>query len=309
MAKFITGEELEKVVYDIIWEAEQTLMIVSPYVKLDNYFKTLFDKHTRNHKLHIILVFGKNEGDVSRSMSKSDFDYFKKFLNISIVYVSNLHAKYYGNEKKGVVTSINLYDYSFKNNIEFGVYSEITAFSNLTNTIAGSSDQDAWNTCWKLAENNELVFAIRPVYEKKLLSIITGKNYVKSETVYDVTDKFYGNSFNRSRNNEVKKINDFPSEIEMGSNSGTRPTRQEMEKEIIKEEPKNKKPYNNNTGYCIRTGERIPYNPNKPMSENAYRVWAQFGNPDFQENFCHATGRNSNGRTTMRNPILNQIPF
>lgn len=305
MAKFITGEELEKAVYDIIWEAEQTLMIVSPFVKLDNYFKTLFDKHAHNHKLHILLVFGKNEGDVSRSMSKSDFDYFKKFLNISIIYVPNLHAKYYGNEKKGVVTSINLYDYSFKNNIEFGVYSEVTTFTSLTKTIAGSPDQDAWNTCWDLIEKNELVFAIRPVYEKKLLSIITGKNYVKSEIVYDVTDKFYGNIFDKRRNNEVKKISDFTSEIDMGSNSGTRPTRQEIEKDITKEdELKNKKQYNNNTGYCIRTGERIPFNINKPMCESAYRVWAQFGNPDFQENYCHSTGRQSFGKTSMRKPIL-----
>ena len=38
MAKFITGKELEDAVYSIIWDAEQTLMIVSPFVKLDNYF-------------------------------------------------------------------------------------------------------------------------------------------------------------------------------------------------------------------------------------------------------------------------------
>jgi hypothetical protein len=41
MAKFITGEELEKVIYDIIWEAEKTLFLVSPFVKLDDYFKKL----------------------------------------------------------------------------------------------------------------------------------------------------------------------------------------------------------------------------------------------------------------------------
>src|SRR5688572_17042033 len=120
MAKFITGEELEKAVYDIIWDATETLMIVSPFIKLDDYFKRLFDKHINNPKIHFIIVFGKNEGEVSKSLSNSDFDYFKKFLNISVIYVPHLHAKYYGNESKGVITSINLHDYSFKNNIEFG---------------------------------------------------------------------------------------------------------------------------------------------------------------------------------------------
>lgn len=41
MAKFITGEELEKAIYDIIWDAERDLLIVSPFIKLDDYFKRL----------------------------------------------------------------------------------------------------------------------------------------------------------------------------------------------------------------------------------------------------------------------------
>lgn len=304
MAKFITGSELEKAVYDIIWDAEEILMIVSPFVKLDDYFKRLFDKHVRNHKLHIVLIFGKNEGEVSRSMSRADIDYFKNFLNISVVYVPNLHAKYYGNEKKGVVSSINLYDYSFKNNIEFGVYSEVSVLGNLTKTISGSPDQDAWNTCWELAENNELVLAIRPVYEKKLLSIITGKNYVKSDIVYDVTEKFYGSQFNKRKYTEVKRIADFPTEIEMGNYTGVRPSREDVEKESLQVEKNRNTRENKNTGYCIRTGNPIPFNPNRPMSEGAYRVWSQFGDWDYPEAYCHATGRRSYGKTSMRNPIL-----
>ena len=132
MTKFITGQDLEKAIYDIIWEAEDTLLIVSPYIRLDDYFKKLFEKHIYNPRVHLLIVFGKNEREISRSLSKDDFDYFKKFLNVSVVYVPNLHAKYYSNELKGVITSLNLYDYSFRNNIEFGVYSEtnlLNAFS------------------------------------------------------------------------------------------------------------------------------------------------------------------------------------
>ena len=100
MSKFIAGKELIKVVDDIIWEAQDTLLLVSPYIKLDDYFKKLFQKHKNNHKLHIVIIFGKNEKDIKRSLSREDFDFFKDFLNISIVYVPNLHAKYYGNEKR-----------------------------------------------------------------------------------------------------------------------------------------------------------------------------------------------------------------
>lgn len=288
MAKFITGKDLEDAIYNIIWDAEQTLLIVSPFIKLDHYFKKLFDKHSNNPKIHFIVVFGKNEGSVSKSMSKSDFDYFKKFLNISVVYVPNLHAKYYGNELKGVISSINLYDYSFKHNIEFGVYSELTLLNKLTTTA--TSDQDAWTTCIQIAEDNEAVFIKRPVYEKKIMSALLGKSYIKSDTLHDITEKFYsGFGFNK-KSTAIKKMNDFPKALELGSAPTVRPTREEVEQP--------------STGYCIRTGDKIPFNPKRPLSDKAYKSWAQFNNPNYPENFCHRTGKPSNGKTSVNNPIL-----
>lgn len=286
MAKFITGQDLEKAIYDIIWDAEQTLLIVSPYIKLDDYFKRLFDKHINNPNVHFVIVFGKNERSVSKSMSKTDFDYFKKFLNISVIYVPNLHAKYYGNESKGVITSMNLYDFSFKNNIEFGVFSE----GNLINTFTTSSDNDAWTTCIQIAEDNEAVFIKRPVYEKKILSMLLGKNYVKSDILHDITDKFYsGFGFNK-KVSVVKKLNDFPESLDLGSEPTTRPTREEVEK--------------SNTGYCIRTRAEIPFNIKRPLCDKAYKSWVQIGNPDYPEKYCHKTGKPSFGKTSVNHPIL-----
>ena len=286
MAKFITGKDLEEAVYNIIWEAQETLLIVSPFIKLDDYFKKLFDKHGNNPKVHLIIVFGKNEGAVSRSLSKTDFDFFKKFLNISIVYVPNLHAKYYGNEQKGVITSINLYDYSFKNNIEFGVYSEV----NLLNKFTTTTDQEAWITCKNIAEENEAVFIKRPVYEKKMLSSLLGKNYIKSDVLHDITEKFYSAFRGNKVTSGIKKINDFPDTLDLGSVPTERPSREEVEKP--------------NVGYCIRTGVEIPFNLKKPLSEKAYISWVQFGNPAYPEKYCHKTGKPSNGKTSVNKPVL-----
>jgi hypothetical protein len=221
MAKFITGEQLEEAVYDTIWNAKETLLIVSPYIKLDDYFKRLFDNHANNPKIHLLIVFGKNEKEIRRSLSKADIDYFKKFLNVSIVYASNLHAKYYGNEKQGIITSINLYDYSFKNNIEFGVFSEV----NFLNRFSTSTDVEAWQTCCKIAEENEVIFVKRPVFEKKML---LGKNYIKSDVLHDTTEKIYSMFNNRNRDFTKKSIVDFPEELSLGSESKVRPTRNEI---------------------------------------------------------------------------------
>jgi len=285
MSKFITSENLADAVYEIIWEAENKLLIVSPFIKLDEYFKKLFDKHINNPKLHILIVFGKNEKEISKSLSKNDFDYFKKFLNISIIYVPNLHAKYYGNEKKGVITSINLYDHSFKNNIEFGVYSE----TNLLNKYKNNFDNDAWNTCHELAFKSEAIFIKRPLFEKKLLSSLLGKNYIKSAILHDTTDKFYS-TWNKNKNSEIRTLADFKDELELGSEQTIRPTREDIE--IQK------------NGFCIRTGERIPFNLKKPMSKSAWLVWNQFNDEYYPENYCHKTGEKSNGKTSMNKPIL-----
>ncbi|RDY58790.1 phospholipase D family protein [Flagellimonas nanhaiensis] len=284
MSKFLTGKELEDTIYDIIWETENTLMIVSPFIKLDDYFKKLFDKHDNNPKIHLLVVFGKNENEVKKSMSKEDFDYFKKFLKVSIIYVPNLHAKYYGNEKKGIITSINLYDYSFKNNIEFGVFSQ----QSLLDRFKQSADNDAWSECMEIAQNNEVVFIKRPVYENKKIIINLSKNYVKSDVLYDSTEKFYG--FSRNTTIEMKSLLDFPEELELGSKPTERPDRNG-----------NRKP---NYGFCIRTGKRIKFNPKQPMCREAWKIWNEYGNEDFPEKYCHRTGKPSYGKTSMRKPIL-----
>ena len=294
MSKFVTGKELEDTVYNIIWDAKNILFIVSPYVKLDEYFKKLFDKHQNNPKLHLLLVFGKNEKDVKRSMNNEDFDYFKKFSNVSIIYVPNLHAKYYGNEKHGIITSINLYDYSFKNNIEFGVFSK----QSLLDRFSPNADNDAWDECIKIAESNEVVFIKRPVYENKKMIINIGRNYVKSDVLFDSTDEFYGTS--KSRKPNGKRLLDFPEELELNSNSNQRPEREVIEKNTPSRKPTEKQSY----GFCIRTGEKIPFNPKQPMTKEAWKKWNEYKNMDFGEKYCHKTGKLSNGKSSMRNPIL-----
>lgn len=179
MAKFITGEGLTEAIYDIIFEAKKELLIVSPYIKLDDYFKKEVFKHQiKNDELHLLIAFGKNENNPQKSFKKEDFEYFKAFRNVSIVYIPNLHAKYYGNESKGLITSINLYDYSFKNNIEFGVLSEASLLG------LNKLDIESWEVCKEILKNNCAVFIKRPVYKKKL---VFGKDYKDSEVLLDLT--------------------------------------------------------------------------------------------------------------------------
>ncbi len=59
-------------------------------------------------------------------------------------------------------------------------------------------------------------------------------------------------------------------------------------------------------GYCIRTGVKIPFNIEKPMSYEAFKIWSQYGDPNYPEKFCHFSGEPSNGETSAAKPILNK---
>jgi len=291
MAKFITGEELNKTIYDIIWEADRELLIVSPFIKLDDYFKQLFEKHKYNHKLRIVIVFGRNEGRPSKSLRKEDFAFFTQFKNISIVYCPPLHAKYYANDTDGLITSINLYDTSFRTNVEYGVYFPVK----LTDLLITSAEAKAYQYTLDLIEQHPAVFVKRPVYEKGLLS----KTYLESTVLYDATDKIL---FASRWNAEPKKyLPEFPDEIS-ATDFKERPERENVVTEkrpSLSDRTKEKQ-----TGYCIRTGKGIPFDPTRPMCYDAFQSWNQFKNKDYPENYCHKTGFKSNGKTSMRNPVL-----
>lgn len=59
-------------------------------------------------------------------------------------------------------------------------------------------------------------------------------------------------------------------------------------------------------GYCIRTGVKIPFNIDKPMSYEAFKIWSQYSDSDYPEKFCHFSGEPSNGLTSVAKPILNK---
>ena len=58
------------------------------------------------------------------------------------------------------------------------------------------------------------------------------------------------------------------------------------------------------SGYCIRTGVEIPFNPERPLSYEAFKRWNEWGDPDYPEKYCHFSGEPSNGETCVNKPIL-----
>lgn len=114
MAEFLTTIGNSYQIEQIIIKAEKSLTLVTPYLSLS---KILFDRLADADKkgIKITLIYGKSE------LNKKEENKLNTLKNIEIYFCENLHAKCYFNEQAIIITSMNLYEFSEKNNREMGV--------------------------------------------------------------------------------------------------------------------------------------------------------------------------------------------
>lgn len=114
MAEFLTTSGTSYQIENIIIEAKTKLVLVSPYLQISKtFYERLKDASAKN--VAIKLIYGKDELKPNERNSLADLK------NIELFFFENLHAKCYFNESKMVITSMNMYEFSEKNNREMGV--------------------------------------------------------------------------------------------------------------------------------------------------------------------------------------------
>lgn len=276
MAKFLKGNNLNAELEKLFESAERNIVLISPYIKLHERYKSSLLTKLQNHKVLITVLFGKNEDDMSKSMKQEDFDFFKQFPNIEILFEKRLHAKYYANESKAILTSMNLYGFSQNNNIETGILME----KSLKGTFTGENnlDRDSWEYFDTVLQQAELLFDKQPVYENK--NILSSQKYITSKIELDrLSDFFNDKSYNKIVKKSYKKKENYNID-DIGSK--------------------------NRIGYCIRTGNEIPFNIEKPMQYEAFKMWNKYKDPNFPEKYCHFSGELSDGETSVNKPILSK---
>ena len=220
MATFLTTNGTSSEIEKIIIEAKERLTLISPYLQLS---KTFYERlrDASNRGINIEIIYGKDD---LKPNEKASLDTLR---NIHLYFFQNLHAKCYFNEKKMVITSMNMYDFSEKNNREMGVL------------IERSNDLELYQNAVNEAD-----------------SIIQSSEEIESRWGY--------------RRKPVSENED-------------QRTRSQKR------------------GYCIRCEERIPLNAERPYCYECYSTWAQYENPDYQENVCHGCGQFES--TSMGRPL------
>ncbi len=235
MAKYLRTSGISAEVENLIREARERLYIISPYLKLSDNIKELLNDKERE-KSEVRIIFGKQE------LNPTEMSYLQNLKYVRLYFSKNLHAKCYLNEKKMIISSMNLYEFSQQNNREMGILIERNE----------EADKQVYEDAWKDIES--------------ILNNATDFAYVEA-----------------------------PKEVERKSE----PSKVSSPKEI-------KRSNGTATGYCIRTGVEIPFNIEKPMSYEAYKLWNKYGNREYPEKYCHFSGEPSDGKTSVNKPILSK---
>lgn len=115
MAKFITTNGISYHLEQLIQQTEDKLILISPYLQFSSKIKEEI-QNLNLLKRDIRIIYRENK------LSIDDNKWLQSQYGIRSSLCENLHAKCYINEKQGIITSMNLYEYSQQNNNEMGIF-------------------------------------------------------------------------------------------------------------------------------------------------------------------------------------------
>jgi phosphatidylserine/phosphatidylglycerophosphate/cardiolipin synthase-like enzyme len=226
MAKFLTRGKTVSELEDLIQNAGQKLILISPFLKMSGDFFERLERRDKQNR-GTTIVFKENQLD------SAHLEKLSRLRFVLLLSYDKLHAKCYYTENKMIITSLNILEYSMANNKEMGVL------------IEPNNPEDKKLFEEALAEANLIV--------------------------------------ENSKSSGIGAVN-----------------------AINKQERKNFKTPIQHHGFCIRTGEPIAFNPEKPLCYDAFLIWNQYGDTDYPEKYCHFSGEPSYGETSVGFPILNK---
>lgn len=114
MAKFLNTSGTNFYLEKLIKTANERLILISPFLQLNDRVKELLEDKNR-FKLDVRIIYGKVE------LPPEEITWLRGLEFVRTSFCKNLHAKCYLNEQAGIITSMNLYEFSQVNNNEMGI--------------------------------------------------------------------------------------------------------------------------------------------------------------------------------------------
>lgn len=259
--RIFSDNEVTARVLDVIRNAESWVALVSPYVdRVGHVEQALLQAKRRG--VRILIVVRRDEDAFGGNNGKEALAWFDQ-EGLEVKAVPNLHAKFYANEREGVITSMNLLRSSWSGSLELGM--SVTAddhrqlVSYLRDHLTSFFTVTAGGNSETVSEGN------------------AAANKTKAKTTK--TPKRYASAGRKPQAQVVR---------ERRSGSFT-----DMLKNLILGAP----------GYCIRCGKPLAEgeaDSGKVLCQDDYTAWAVYRNPEFPEKYCTTCGKRR--RTTYSRP-------
>ncbi len=115
MAKFLNTSATNFYLEELIKNAKERLILISPYLRLNDRIKELLEDKNRL-KIDIRIIYGKSD------LHPDEIKWMQRLDYIRVSFCKNLHAKCYINEESCIISSLNLYEFSQVNNNEMGIF-------------------------------------------------------------------------------------------------------------------------------------------------------------------------------------------
>ncbi len=288
MAKFLDTEGITYHIKQIIKNSTDKIYLMSPYLQVNRRIKEeLIDKD--KFELDIRLIYGKAE------LSSDELDWIEDLSNMRLYYNEYLHAKCYLNENKAIITSMNLYDFSQKNNVEMGILVERDEDSELYSQI-----YDEVMRVQRNSDRTEIDIKKVSHGDEEETDEDSDKGFCircKEDIELDPTHPYCSDCFsswNKYKNVDYEESHCHICGKEMEA-TRNKPVCYDCYKEHKDEldfpESKEKKPSSEEKGFCIRCEKEIKLDPTSPYCSDCYETWSKYGNEEYEEDHCHICGK------------------
>ena len=243
MVKFLSTTGVSYELEELIKGAEERLVLISPFLRVNQRIRDLLADKERL-KIDTRVVYGKSE------LSPEQSEWLLSTPSIRTSYCANLHAKCYLSEKKALITSMNLYEFSQVNNIEMGVLVDRTTDEALYDAIL-----------------REALAIVRSSEEHLPTAVATTTAPAKSQRS-DARSKRSARKKAADRAPQVASAHQAPAQSTEKPSTTPTPTR----------------------GFCIRCRGELPADPVKPYCLKCYRSRTRQKDTDHEEKHCHLCG-------------------
>ncbi|MCI5190632.1 MAG: hypothetical protein D3905_12785 [Candidatus Electrothrix sp. AS4_5] len=292
MAKFLDTTGVSYHLQQLINNANERLVLISPFLKINERIKQSLEDKDRL-KIDIRIIYGKNELQPEKN------NWLKSLQSVRSSFCQNLHAKCYLNEKEAIITSMNLYDFSQVNNNEMGIYISKEDNPNLYS--------DVFDETMRLIRiSDEIKISVEKIPPEKNDNDISEANAFcircKKSVEFKQSQPYCIDCFkewNRYKNKNYKE-----SHCHVCGNENESTMTKPICYNCFKSQDKVKNKLSNSQtdkGFCIRCKKEVEIDNLHPYCIDCFKVWSKFKNKKYKEKYCHVCGKEN--ESTSIKPI------